>query len=97
MQYIDDETGIIRAYLQEAAKCESNASQFKQKAAQQMVRPFMILRPDLYPDGDKWCALYGNNIQDGVCGFGETPEQAALAFDKAWIGHHENEVNYDVS
>jgi len=22
-----------------------------------------------------WCALYGDNLQDGVVGFGESPEE----------------------
>lgn len=50
----------------------------------QMTRPFTVLRPKIYPDGNQWCALYGDNLQDGVCGFGDTPEAAAAAFDKAW-------------
>lgn len=48
-------------------------------------RPFMLLRPRVYPDGDMWCVLYGENIQEGVAGFGETPEKAAIAFDLAWL------------
>jgi hypothetical protein len=36
-----------------------------------------------YPDGDQWCVLWGKNLQDGVCGFGETPYLAVLAFNKA--------------
>lgn len=50
----------------------------------QMRRPFVVLRPKIYPDGNQWCALYGDNLQDGVCGFGSTPEEAATAFDSAW-------------
>lgn len=47
-------------------------------------RPFMLLRPSMMQDGNMWCALYGDNIQDGVAGFGETPEKAAEDFDKNW-------------
>lgn len=43
-----------------------------------------LLRPAIYIDGDKWCCLYGENIQDGVCGFGDTPRQAAMEFVRAW-------------
>lgn len=33
-----------------------------------------ILNPiKLFPDGDQWCALLGENIQEGICGFGDTP------------------------
>ena len=50
----------------------------------QRQRPFILLRPKMFPDGNQWCALYGDNIQEGVCGFGDTPGQAAAAFDEAW-------------
>ena len=47
-------------------------------------RPFMLLRPRIYIDGNQWCALYGENLQDGVAGFGDSPELAAWDFDIAW-------------
>ena len=31
-------------------------------------------------DGDMWCLLYGDNLQEGVAGFGKTITQAALVF-----------------
>jgi hypothetical protein len=58
--------------------------QFEQ-TAEAMRRPFVLLRPKIYPDGDKWCALYGDDIITGVAGFGATPEEAAAAFDVAWL------------
>lgn len=33
-----------------------------------------------YKDGNQWCFLYGENIQDGICGFGKTIRDAALDF-----------------
>lgn len=48
-------------------------------------RPFMLLRPRMFPDGNMWCALYGDNLQEGVAGFGETPEKAAVDFDIQWL------------
>ena len=45
-------------------------------------RPSIMLRPKIYIDGDKWCALYGENIQDGVAGFGDSPAKAFEDFDK---------------
>ena len=44
-----------------------------------------LYRPTLYVDGDKWCALLGENIQIGVVGFGASPDEAMRAFDKAWF------------
>jgi hypothetical protein len=49
-----------------------------------MTRPSVLYRPALSLDGNMWCALYGDNLQDGCAGFGETPEKAMEAFDKAW-------------
>lgn len=33
-----------------------------------------------YKDGNQWCYLYGDNIQDGIAGFGETIFKAAWDF-----------------
>jgi len=33
-----------------------------------------------YKDGNQWCFLYGENIQEGICGFGDTIYQAAKEF-----------------
>ena len=35
----------------------------------------------LFMDGDKWCALSGPNLQEGIAGFGDTPMQAFEAFE----------------
>lgn len=29
-------------------------------------------------DGNKWCALLGTDLQEGVAGFGDTPKEALL-------------------
>ena len=38
-----------------------------------------------YKDGDQWCVLLGDNIQEGICGFGNTIEDALYAFLKDLI------------
>jgi len=43
-----------------------------------------ILKPKIFIDGNQWCVLYGKNIQDGVCGFGSSPQNAINAFNKAF-------------
>lgn len=48
-------------------------------------RPFMLLKPQVFPDGNKWCVLYGTDLQSGVCAFGNTPEEAARQFDIEWL------------
>lgn len=34
-------------------------------------------------DGNQWCFLWGENLQEGVAGFGDTPHKAMLAFEDA--------------
>lgn len=50
-----------------------------------MQAPHVLLRAKVFPDGDMWCCLYGDNLIEGVVGFGETPEKAAAAFDLCWF------------
>lgn len=38
----------------------------------------------LSKDGDKWCCLFGRNLQEGLAGFGSTPEEACKDFDERW-------------
>ena len=49
-----------------------------------MLEPFTLYRPRICKDGNQWCVLYGENLQDGVAGFGDTPALAVEAFNKAW-------------
>lgn len=65
--------------------CQFNAALMAEQTEMQRQRPFMLLRPPIYPDGDQWCVLLGEDLAVGIAGFGETPEQAAAAFDKAWF------------
>lgn len=55
-----------------------------QEAAGELARPAVIYRPTLSIDGNKWCALYGPNPMEGVCGFGDSPAEAMWDFDKNW-------------
>jgi hypothetical protein len=47
-------------------------------------RPSRTFLPKVFLDGDQWCALYGDNIQEGVAGFGVTPAAACDDFDLNW-------------
>ncbi|MCM5682929.1 hypothetical protein M8A51_25685 [Schlegelella sp. S2-27] len=55
-----------------------------QSAAAQQERPSVLYRPAMSIDGNQWCALYGDNLQDGVAGFGASPSDAMHDFDRAW-------------
>jgi len=43
-----------------------------------------LLNPRIFIDGGKWCVLHGGNIQNGVCGFGDTPRKAIIDFNKSF-------------
>ena len=55
-----------------------------QMAANMAQRPSVQYRPSIGIDGNKWCALYGNNLMEGVAGFGDSPAEAMAAFDAEW-------------
>jgi len=65
---------------------ELNVYQSKISAAvlEEELTRFKILKPKIYIDGNQWCVLYGENIQDGVCGFGDTPDKAIWDWNKQW-------------
>lgn len=71
------EQGILNAQYNAAIEAQQTAT--AQRA------PHVLLRPNLAKDGNKWSALYGDNIQVGVCGFGDTPAKAMEDFDKNWL------------
>ena len=56
-----------------------------------VAQPSVLYSPRIFKDGDKWYALYGTNIQDGVCGFGKTPAEAIKNFNKEWNGEEVSE------
>lgn len=54
-------------------------------AASVMQAPEVLFRPRLSIDGNQWCALYGDNLQDGVAGFGDSPYAAMQDFNRNWF------------
>ena len=55
-----------------------------QSAAGEYERPSAVMRPKIFIDGNQWCALYGDNLHEGVAGFGDSPTKAMWDFDLAW-------------
>jgi hypothetical protein len=43
-----------------------------------------MLKPILVKDGDQWCCLYGDNLQTGIVGYGDTPHKAVQAWNQQW-------------
>jgi len=68
----------------QAGSADFEAARLRRQLANEMLRPCMILRPSLGRDGNKWCALYGTNLMEGVAGFGDSPQQAYQDFDAEW-------------
>lgn len=68
-----------------AIEAEVRAANATESTELERSRPIMLLRPRVFPDGDQWCALYGENLQEGVAGFGDTPAHAAADFDIQWL------------
>ena len=59
-------------------------------ALEQKLIPFSTLKPKIHKDGNQWCVLLGENIQEGVVGFGDTPMKAILAWNEEL--HKANEL-----
>lgn len=60
------------------------ATQHYQQLTDELTWPSNIYRPRLTIDGDQWCALYGDSLEDGVAGFGSSPHAAYRDFNKQW-------------
>ena len=69
---------------QNIAHYASMAMECVREASAEYCRPSVLFKPKLNIDGNQWCALYGDNIQDGVTGFGDSPEKAMWDFDRQW-------------
>lgn len=67
------------AYIVRTVMCEEAAIV---RAA--LTAPHVLYKPTLKPDGTEWCALLGENLQEGVSGHGDTPAAAMADFDRAW-------------
>ena len=85
---MEDERVVINAIAayQEMASSFGTTEIERQRTEEERQRPFILLKPRMFPDGNQWCALYGDNLQEGVAGFGDTPQEAAEAFDESWNG-----------
>ncbi len=54
--------------------------------AYDLGRPSRTMKPRVYVAAHGgWCAVYGDDVQSGVVGYGDTPEAACQAFDKEWV------------
>lgn len=82
--------GSVQDAIENAFR-DSGFSHYAQQAfyqwqieAQEQSKPHVLMKPKIYIDGNEWCALYGENIQDGIAGFGSSPADATDNFDNEW-------------
>jgi|SRR3990172_1780501 len=90
--YIQKEGGCEFVELLHHEKCgEVLAPILAKIRIDRMIKPVEKRRPSfelkIVPklDGNKWCALYGENLQEGIAGFGDSPDESMLNFDKEWF------------
>lgn len=50
-----------------------------------LTAPSVMYKPRIFQDGNMWCCLLGDDLQSGVAGFGDTPNNACIAFDQAFM------------
>lgn len=62
---------------------EIEASGFRSLAEQRRSLWVVVLGLKPRLDGNQWCFLWGDNLQDGVAGFGASIEQAMSDFERA--------------
>ena len=55
-----------------------------QRVSYEYMRPSVIFCPRIYQDGNQWCCLLGENLQEGIAAFGNTPDEATRNFDLVW-------------
>lgn len=80
-----DYQGAVERAARDAFSCEWWRVQHEfSNAAIAMQDAHVLMRPQIFIDGDHWCALYGENLQEGVAGFGKSPAAAMMDFDTNW-------------
>jgi len=65
---------------------DNEASSINSQTMQQQneFNLFAMLKPSLNKDGNQWCVLYGEDLQVGIAGFGDSPHLAIMDFNSQW-------------
>lgn len=69
--------GMAQHYMACAAESAS-------MVAGEHSRPCVVFRPVPSKDGDHYCVLFGEDLAQGVAGFGKSMAEAMTDFDKNW-------------
>ena len=84
-------TEVLRNSFGHAGFLLEQSAQENINAAQELQRPSVVFKPLLSKDGNEWCALLGENLQEGLAAFGSSPAEAMANFDKAWYVKEANQ------
>ena len=81
---------FLHGHASQLIGIETNRAMLQEQAARLDVetaqaKSLWVVKLGLAPmkDGNKWCFLWGENLQVGVAGFGDTPLEAMAAFEHA--------------
>ena len=81
--YCDVNAAVERAF--DISHQKARLQEAIYSVSDEMRRPSVMYRPSIFKDGYLWCALYGDDLQSGVAGFGQSPALAMADFDKNWF------------
>ncbi|HDY90014.1 MAG TPA: hypothetical protein ENH82_18075 [bacterium] len=73
----DNRTAFEFDIMSETLLAENERANFLKRAS-------VMLNLVPIKDGNAWCALYGKDLQSGISGFGDSPDEAMRDFDKHW-------------
>lgn len=79
IELYSDDKSYIGQELRAAATSSRDAAETERD-----YKLVSMLRPKIALDGNQWCVLYGDNLMEGVAGFGDTPYAAVLNFNTEW-------------
>ena len=82
MSYLDAD--VISDRIVQCFDFSHQISAMLQSIEYESIRPCVMMKPKISIDGNQWCVLYGDNLQDGVAGFGDSPAKAMQDFDNNW-------------
>lgn len=63
---------------------ETSNLKYQTAIEMQEMSLFALLKPSLKQDGSQWCVLYGDSIEEGIAGFGISPNVAIQNWNKKW-------------
>ena len=78
------ELDMLASFDSSCREARSAIDLASRELVEEYTRPSVVFRPRIFQDGTAFCALLGDNIQEGIVAFGDTPSMAARAFDVRW-------------